>query len=263
MELGLKGKRALVIGASQGLGKAIAQALIAEDCMVAIASRNKDSLQETAEEILLDHPQGEIFVHPVDVTDSSSINHLVNAVKGEFGGIDLLVTNAGGPPPGGFDQMTDELWQEAFTLNFLSVVRLIRATLPNMREQGYGRILNISSLSVRQPIPNLILSNAIRTGVVGLLKSLAMEVAEEGILIHNLAPGRISTTRIEQLDQALAKKQGMTVEDVRQEQASAIPLKRYGQPEEFAKTAVFLLSDACTYATGDTIFVDGGALRSI
>ena len=262
MDLGLSGKRALVTAASQGLGKAIATELAREGCRVMIASRREQALMRAAEEIRQEVGHADVTWHQVDVADAESIQQLVQAAKGEWGGIDLLVTNAGGPTPGGFDDVTDGDWQQAFVLNLLSVVRLIRETLPLMRAQKYGRIVNVSSLSVREPIPNLILSNAVRAGVVGMLKTLANEVAQDGILVHNLAPGRIATDRIVQLDRAIAEKIGVSAESVRESQELAIPLKRYGQPEEFAKMAVLLLSSANSYMTGETVLVDGGALRS-
>ena len=263
MDLGLTGKKALVTAASSGLGKAIATELLCEGCSVTIASRNVDALEKAAEEMRAIRSDTEVLIHQVNVADADSVRQLIETTNAKWGRIDLLVTNAGGPPPGGFDQVTDDDWQRAFELNLLSVVRLIRETLPLMRKNKYGRILNVSSMSVKEPISNLILSNSIRAGVVGMLKTLATEVAKEGILIHNLAPGRIATDRIVQLDQASADRLGLLMEKVRENQEAAIPLGRYGHPDEFAKVAVFLLSEANTYMTGETIVVDGGSLRSV
>ncbi|MFM1654064.1 SDR family oxidoreductase [Brevibacillus sp. B_LB10_24] len=265
MDLGLTGKRALVTAASQGLGRAIATELAREGCKVVISSRREDTLQEVAEEIcqITGAAPGSVTGIAADVTKAEDIRQLVQRANDILGGIDILVTNAGGPPAGTFDKLTDEMWQDAFQLNMMSVVRLIRETLPIMRSQGGGRILNVSSSSVKQPIANLMLSNAIRTGTMAMLKTLAAEVAPENIQVHNLAPGRIFTERVKTLDQISAERQGIDVESVKTQEQARIPMGRYGQPEEFGRVAAFLLSSANSYMTGQTVFVDGGSVRSL
>ncbi len=177
--------------------------------------------------------------------------------------LDVLITNAGGPPAGNFDKFSDEDWQGAFELNLLSVVRLIRAALPHMREKGYGRIVNFTSSSIKQPLDNLILSNVFRTGVLGLSKSLSAELAPDGILINTLGPGRIATDRLASLDETRAENQGVPVEEVRRQSEASIPLGRYGQPDEFARVATFLASEANTYVTGQALLADGGMVRAL
>ena len=196
-----------------------------------------------------------------DVTQAADITRLVAATVAAFGGVFALVNNSGGPPAGTFDQFDDAAWQSAFELNLLSYIRTTRAVLPHLRRAGGGRIVNFTSSSVKSPIENLILSNTFRTGVIGLTKTLAGELGPEGILLNVLGPGRIQTGRIEQLDGTRAQKSGVPVEQVRAA-CRAIPLGRYGTPEEFAKLAIFLASPANTYITGQTILVDGGAVKA-
>ena len=264
VDLGLKGKRALVTAASQGLGLAIATELAREGCEVVISSRRLDKLTEVAADV--NAALGtETIVHPVkaDVMDSEEIRYLVARTTQLLGGVDLLVTNAGGPVAGNFDEVTDEDWQRAFDLNMMSVVRLIRETLPHMRRQGGGKILNISSLYVRQPNVNLILSNAIRTGTMALLKTLALQVAHENIAVLNFAPGRINTDRVQWLDEQRAVREGKTAMDVAMEEAANIPMGRYGEPEEVGRLVTMLLSSANSYMTGQTILVDGGVINAL
>jgi 3-oxoacyl-[acyl-carrier protein] reductase len=265
MDLGLKEKRAVVTAASQGLGLAIARELVREGCRVVISSRRGEVIQEVAHGLRQEFgvPEDRVYGYAADVTNPSDIQSLISFAESTLGGIDILVTNAGGPPPANFESTTDEMWYRAFELNLMSVVRLIRATIPIMKSQGGGKVLNVSSTSVKQPIPDLVLSNTIRTGVMALLKSLSLELANDGILFHNLAPGRIATERVEQLDTSKAERTGRDVRDIRAEEESKIPLGRYGTPEEFGKYAAFLLSDVNSYTTGDTVYVDGGLIRSL
>jgi 3-oxoacyl-[acyl-carrier protein] reductase len=262
MEMGLKGTVALVMASSQGLGKAIAMGLAREGANVAISARRGDVLEQVAEEIR--QASGvEVLVVPADVSTESGPQEAVSAVAEHFGRLDILVTNAGGPPPGDFTRHPDSAWQTAFELNLLSVVRLVRAALPDLQASGRGRIINMSSTSVKQPIEGLILSNAIRAGVIGLAKTLSVELAPHGITVNSIAPGRIDTERIRQLDRSRAQAQGITEEQARQANLAQIPLGRYGSPDDIANLAVFLASDKASYITGTTIQVDGGMLKGI
>lgn len=265
MDLGLRGKRALVTAASQGLGLAIATELMREGCHVVISSRRQEKLEEVAGHMTASAGDagGTVEAVAADVVNYDDIRHLVSRTQQRLGGIDLLVTNAGGPPGGNFDQVTDDDWQNAFDLNLMSVVRLIRETLPLMRAQGGGKILNISSLYVRQPNVNLILSNAIRTGTMAMLKTLALQVAHENIAVLNFAPGRIHTDRVQWLDQQRANREGRSLPDIQTEEMTGIPMGRYGQPEEVGRLVTMLLSGANSYMTGQTILADGGVISAL
>lgn len=265
LDLGLAGKRALVTAASQGLGRAIATELVKEGCHVVISSRRSEKLREVANEICQQAgtSSDRVQVVPADVSHAEDIRVLVEEANRLLGGIDVLVTNAGGPPGGRFDELSDDQWLQAVNLNLMSVVRLIRETLPIFRRVGGGRILNVSSMSVKQPIPNLILSNTVRSGTMAMLKTLAAEVAKDNIQVVNLAPGRIHTDRVKWLDDTRAERENRTVQEVQNEEQAGIPMGRYGTPEEFAKLATFLLSPANSYMTGQTVLVDGGVVRGI
>ncbi|AMA73921.1 MULTISPECIES: SDR family oxidoreductase [Aneurinibacillus] len=261
MDLKLNGKVALVVASSQGLGRAIAEQLVKEGAHVMITSRNEEKLQQVKQE-LEQYGMGKVAYHCADITKYEDIKSLVQATREKLGKIDILINNAGGPPGGTFEQLDDEQWQQAFQLNLLSYIRLIREVLPDMK-QGGGRIINIASSSVKQPIPGLILSNTFRLGIVGLAKTLSVELAPYNILINTVAPGRIATDRVAHLDEMNAQKQGISKEEVEEKAKQDIPLKRYGEPEEFAKVVTFLVSDASTYITGSTLLVDGGMVKSI
>lgn len=261
MDLGLKGKVALVAASSKGLGKAIATELAKEGANLILCSRDKDKIEAVAKEIR-DQYSTEVLPIQADLTDPAQIESLVKQSVDHFGKIHILVNNAGGPPSGPFIQLTDEDWQRAFETNFMSQVRLIRAVFPIMREQGGGRIASISSSGVKQPIPNLILSNSIRLGVVGLMKSLSIELAPHGILVNTVCPGRIATDRVDELDQNQALREGISIDEVREILKARIPLKRYGQPEEFARMVAFLVSEANSYITGTVQFIDGGMTQA-
>lgn len=261
MDLGMKGKTAIVLAASKGLGKAIAEKLAEEGVNVVIASRDEQALQKTAEDIQA-ITDSKILFKKCDIKQANDIKALVEYTIEHFNTIDILVNNAGGPPAGNFDDIDDENWQHAFELNLLSFVRAIRSVLPYMRKNG-GRILNIASSSFKQPIDGLILSNTFRTGIVGLSKSLSQELAKDKILINTLGPGTIETDRVLELSQVQAEKQGVPIEEILQRGEKSIPLGRYGQPEEFAKMAVFLCSDANSYVTGQAFLVDGGKVSAL
>ncbi|RAL21371.1 SDR family oxidoreductase [Thermoflavimicrobium daqui] len=262
MDLGLKDQVALVTASSKGLGKATALELAKEGAKVMISSRNQDELEKTAKEIH-EKTGSEVAYCVADLTKPEEIDHLITKTFQHFKSIHILVNNAGGPPPGNFDQFEDTDWQSAFELNLLSVIRLIRGTIPIMRQQKYGRIVNFTSSSIKEPIQGLILSNTFRTAIVGLAKSLSVELATDSILINTLAPGRISTDRLNTLDQNRAQQLGVPIDEVRNQFFSQIPLGRYGKPEEFAKAATFLLSRANSYITGQALLVDGGMVKSI
>ncbi|WJH27399.1 SDR family oxidoreductase [Paenibacillus sp. CC-CFT742] len=262
MDMGLRGKKALVLASSQGLGKAVAAQLAAEGADVMLASRNEEKLAAVKQELLELDGGGRVEYCVTDVTRKEDINALIHKTGELFGQIDILVNNSGGPPSGTFESLTDEDWERAFELNVMSYVRMIRGALPYMKTYG-GHIVNIASTSVKQPIPGLILSNTFRTGVFGLAKTLSQELAPYGILINTVAPGRIGTDRIRELDTARAEQNGISEEEVAEQFRKEIPLGRYGQPEEFAKAVVFLLSGANTYITGTSLVVDGGMVRAL
>lgn len=260
MDLQLNGKVALVVASSKGLGKAVAAQLAAEGAKVMLTSRNSEQLEKTRDE-LRQTTGGNIDCHPCDIIRPDQITALVEATRSRLGKIDILINNAGGPPGGGFDQQDDDAWQAAFELNLLSYVRLIRATLPDLKQEG-GRIINIASSSIRQPIPGLILSNAMRMGILGLAKSLADELAPHKVLVTTVAPGRVATDRTAYLDQLKADRRGISRKHIETEAKASIPLGRYGDTEEFAKAVCFLASGASSYITGSALIVDGGMIRS-
>lgn len=261
MDLGLRGKVALVPASSQGLGKAVALAFAREGARLAICSRRLDAIEATAEEAR--RLGAEVLALAADLTRAEDIANLVQRTVERFGGVDILITNAGGPPAGRFDDFDDAAWQAGYELTLLSAIRLIRAALPSMRQRGGGVIITMTSSSIKQPISNLILSNVFRAGVAALAKTLADELAPDNIRVNNVVPGRIATERVAQLDQANAARLGVDVETVRQSMLAQIPLHRYGEPEEFADAVVFLASERASYITGATLQVDGGMIRSL
>jgi 3-oxoacyl-[acyl-carrier protein] reductase len=260
MNLDLTDKPVIVCASSAGLGKATALEFAREGARVMLCSRREVALQKAASEIEAATGRAPRYA-VVDLTRLDDVTRLINGTVAAFGGIFTLVNNSGGPPSGTFDQFDDAAWQSAFELNLLSYVRLIRVALPHLR-QGGGRIVNFTSSSVKAPIDNLILSNTFRTGVLGLTKTLASELGRDRILVNVVGPGRIQTERVEQLDADRARKAGISVEQVRADTSKAIPLGRYGSPEELAKLAVFLGSPANTYITGQTVLIDGGMVKA-
>jgi 3-oxoacyl-[acyl-carrier protein] reductase len=261
MDLGIHGQVAIVVASSKGLGRASAEALAAEGAKVTICSRNARELEQTAATM---REQGaEVLAVPADVTDPRQIQQLVARTVEHFGRLDILVNNAGGPPPGGFNDVDDKQWEQAFYLNLMSAVRLIRQVVPHMQQQGSGRIINIVSSSVKEPIDGLILSNSIRAGVIGLAKTLSRELGPQGITVNNVLPGRILTDRLRSLHQRTAQQLGITVEEVTRRATQDIPLGRLGTPADLGAVVAFLASRQAGYLTGVTIQVDGGMLRTI
>jgi 3-oxoacyl-[acyl-carrier protein] reductase len=267
MDLGLQDKIALVTAASKGLGKAVALRLAQEGAHVAICARGEEHLTRTAAEIEATTGR-QVLAVPADVSDPAAADALVEATVKRFGRIDILVTNAGGPSPGQFLDLTLQDWEAALHLTLMSAVRLCYAVVPVMKEQGGappggGSILAMTSITVKQPLPNLILSNSLRLGVVGLIKTLADELAPFGIRVNAICPGWTRTARVGQLLRDRAERNATTPEEEAAKIAAAIPLGRLGTPEEFAAAAAFLVSPAASYITGVSLLVDGGMYRGV
>ncbi|HIE25195.1 MAG TPA: SDR family oxidoreductase [Anaerolineales bacterium] len=260
MDLGLKGKRALVIGASRGLGYAVANTLAEEGCRVAINSRNVETLSVSAKKIA-DAQDIPVVALPADISDADVPADLIAKAVDALGGLDLLVTNAGGPPSGVFESFSDEDWAKGIDLSLMSHVRLIKAALPHLRESDSASVLTITSYSVKQPIPNLVLSNSIRAATVGLTKTLALELGHEGIRFNSILPGWTKTERVTELMRARAQAQNTSVDEEIAKQMMESPLGRMATPQEFANPAVFLLSPSASYITGLMLTVDGGVYK--
>ena len=258
MDLGIRSKAALVTASSKGMGKACAMALAAEGARVAMCARTEADIVAAADDVRK-KTGAEVFAMRTDVTKAGDISALVKAVNATFGGVDILVANAGGPPRGFFDELTDEQWEGAFEVSLLSVVRLIRGVLPHMKTNKWGRILTIQSVSVKQPLPDLLLSNAVRPGVAGMMKTLATQLGRDGILVNTVCPGKIMTDRF----MGGLKGSGLTREQYLERGAADVPLGRIGTPEEFANVVAFLASERASYVTGVTIQVDGGVVRGL
>ena len=262
MDLGLKGKVALVAASTKGLGKATAMALASEGTEVIVNGRDKQNISDTVGEMKTKTGQSP-FVVQADVTKPDDVDRMFHEIAGRFGTIHILVTNAGGPPAGSLDDFRDDDWMNAFQLNLMSTVRLIRNAIPFMRKQKWGRIVNIVSLTVKQPIDNLLLSNSLRTSVIGLAKTLSKDLARDNVLINNIAPYYVSTKRIDYLMEQTASRLGITKEDALQNIVKDIPLGRLGTPEEFGDVVAFLCLQKNSYLTGSTIQFDGGAYKGI
>lgn len=262
MDLNLKDKVVLVTAASQGLGKAIAAEYANEHAIVTICGRDRDRIESAAAEITQATGQP---VSPVvaDVTNPEDIDRLIEEVISKFGRIDVLICNAGGPTAGTFDAIDESEWAKAIDLTLLSAVRLIRAAMPHLAQSENGRIVCLSSSSVKQPIPGLILSNTLRLGLHGMVKTLSEEIAKDGVLINTIGPGRFDTDRVRSLDEKRAASAGITPADQREQTERTIPVGRYGEAAEFAKPVVFFGSPANSYITGQALVVDGGLTKSL
>lgn len=252
----------MVAASSKGLGFGIAQELAREGARVSIGSRTESEIHAAAG-ILKSETGSEISANVLDASDPASIQKWVDATIHAFGTVDMLVVNAGGPPTGMFDDFTDSDWQAAFELTLMSAVRMIRSVLPAMRKAGGGSILTITSCSVKEPIDVLLISNVMRSGVTSLAKSLSRQLAPENIRVNNLMPGRIDTDRIQSLDAMKAEAKGLPIDEIKTVNGLGIPLGRYGTIEEFGRLGAFLLSDAASYITGQTIAVDGGLIKTV
>ncbi|MFZ5910510.1 MAG: SDR family oxidoreductase [Chloroflexota bacterium] len=260
MDLKLNGKVALVTGASRGLGFAAASTLAHEGCRVAVNGRDEAKIKAAAEKVHRETGT-QVLGLAGDVSLPDMPEKLIQQTIAAFGGLDLLMTNAGGPPAGTFESFDEETWQKAVELSFMSHVRLIRAALPYLRKSETPSVLTVTSMSVKQPIANLVLSNSIRAATVGLTKSLAIELGREGIRFNSILPGWTETERVGELMTARAKASGSTVEEEIRKQSAESPLGRMGQPQEFGNAAAFLLSPAASYITGVMLNVDGGMYK--
>lgn len=262
MDLGLKGKIALVAAASQGLGRAVAEELAAEGASLILCARHDVALQETC--VAIEQAHGTpVLGLATDVADPTAVARLVQAGLAHFGRIDILVTNTGGPPAGTFATLSAAQWDAATHLLLTSVVELTRAVLPGMQERGWGRILNITSISVKQPVANLMLSNSLRAAVTGMARTLATEVAANGITVNNILPGYTRTERVVGLAEAAATREGISPTEATARWEAEIPMRRLGEPREFAALAAFLCSERASYITGTSVPVDGGWIRSL
>jgi 3-oxoacyl-[acyl-carrier protein] reductase len=262
METGLRGRVAIVAASSQGIGRATAEAFAAEGCRVAMCARNGGALESAAESIRK-QTSADVFAQALDVTNADAVHAFVETVAQNLGGIDICVTNAGGPPSKGFLAASIEDWRKAIDSNFLSTVYFTREVIPHMQLKHWGRIITLTSISTKQPVPDLVLSNAVRAAVVGLVKSLANEFGKHGILVNNVGPGYIATDRLKQLAVSNSWAQGKSEDEIFAAWASDAALKRVGEPKEVADAIVWLASEHASYITGQTILVDGGAYKGL
>jgi 3-oxoacyl-[acyl-carrier protein] reductase len=262
MLLGLDKKVALICGASRGLGRAVADELAAEGCSLVIVSRNEASITAAAREITA-HSGMKVVPVAADVGELDDIQRILRSAQNEFGRVDILVTNAGGPPAGNLETQGPDIWETYTRITLRSVVELCRGVVPGMRRRGWGRILNITSIAVKQPVDNLGLSNSLRAAVTGFARTLANEVAKDGLTVNNILPGYTRTDRLEELATAIASGQDGKAERVYENWCSQIPMGRIGEPREFAALAAFLASERASYITGSSIPVDGGWIRSL
>ncbi|WP_099867316.1 SDR family oxidoreductase [Pararhizobium haloflavum] len=261
MDLKIAGKRALVLASTRGLGRGIAEKLAEEGAEVLLCGRSTDRLEEAVKAIR--DKGGKADFVTADLADPGIVDLLADNVDQKLGGVDILVNNTGGPPPGSMTDASMEVLSKQFDMMVLRVMAITARFLPGMKERGWGRVLTVASSGVIQPIPNLGLSNALRSALVGWSKSMANENAADGVTFNLLLPGRIDTERVEELDCANSKRTGKSIEDVREAARQTIPAGRYGKVEEFASVAAFLVSDPASYVTGGLIRCDGGAIKSV
>lgn len=260
MELNLQGKTVLVTAASMGIGRATAELFIKEGCKVAICSRNKENLVKAASEIKSLYSVEPLWV-VCDIDKLSDIENTISVIRKNYGDIDILVNNCGGPIPGYFENLSDDNWQEAFEQILLSAIRFTRLVLPGMKSKNWGRIINITSLSVKQPVDNLILSNSLRSAVTGWAKTLSNQVGKFNITVNNVAPGYTLTARLYELAVSRAKQSGDSHEHVLASMANDVPMKRLARPDEVGSLVVYLASEQAGFITGSTIAVDGGVIK--
>lgn len=262
MELGIKGKTVLITASSTGIGRAVAEVFAEEGCNIVICSRTKEKLIETSREIKSKY-NIEPFWGVCDLSKQKDIENFYEAVKNQFGKIDILVNNCGGPVPGFFKDLSEDDWNDAFKQVLMSVVRFSQLVLPGMIEQEWGRIINVTSIAVKQPVHNLMLSNSLRAGVTGFAKSLSNEFANKNITVNNVAPGYTLTHRLYELAVNRAKTSKTSHEEILAEMAKDVPMNRLAGPEEIAALVLFLASQKASYITGTTIQVDGGSTKAI
>jgi len=262
METGLKGRVAVVVASSQGIGRATAEVFAGEGCRVAMCARNAQALEVAADKIR-HQSSTEVFTQAFDVTDGSAVQDFVHNVAGKFGSIDICVTNAGGPPAKGFLAASIEEWRQAIDANFLSNVYFAREVIPYMQRQRWGRVITITSITTKQPVPDLVLSNAVRAAVVGLMKSLANEFGKDGITVNNVGPGYTATDRLKELARVRSAALGKSEDEIFAAWASDAALKRVAEPREVADAILWLASERASYITGQTILVDGGAYKGL
>lgn len=262
MDLGLKGKRALITASSMGIGRACALEISRAGADIVICARGHEAL-EAARDSIAGETGGKVVALSADLAEGTRVRSLVLDAANELGGLDVLVTNAGGPPSGQFMDFDDDAWMKAVTLNLMSVVRLMRAAVPLMRKAGGGAIVNLASVSVKEPLKGLVLSNAVRAGVVGLSKTAANELGPEGIRVNVVCPGFTATERMTELIAARASREGRTEDEIGREFYASVPLGSFAEPADIARTVAFLASDAARYVTGVTVQVDGGFVKGL
>lgn len=262
MDLGIKGKVALVAASSQGLGRAVTDELASEGAKLIMCARGEEALQ-TAARLIAEGTGAEVLAVAGDLSSATDIKRIVDSGLEHFGQIDILVTNSGGPQAGTFENLGRETWDDAVRGLLMSAVDLTRLVIPGMKERQWGRILNVTSIAAKQPVDNLILSNSIRAAVTGFARTLANEIAPFGVTVNNILPGYTATERVEDLARTLAEREGVDAADIRARWESEIPMRRLGQPKEFAALAAFLVSERAAYITGSSIAVDGGWIRSL
>jgi 3-oxoacyl-[acyl-carrier protein] reductase len=262
MDSGLQNRVAIIAASSQGIGKATAEAFAAEGCRIAMCARNGAALEAAAEVIRQQHKK-DVLSQAFDVTDASAVQQFVASVVQKFGSADICVTNAGGPPAKGFLAASLEDWKKALDANFLSTVYFAREVIPHMQIKKWGRIITITSITTKQPVPDLVLSNAVRAAVVGLVKTLANEFGKDGILVNNVGPGFTATDRLKELAKSRSGSEGKTQQQIFDGWAADAPVKRLGEPREVADTIVWLASERASYITGQTVLVDGGMYKGL
>lgn len=262
MDLGLHNRSVIVAASSEGIARAAAEKFASEGARLAMCSRDGEKLRTAMKEIRGRYAI-DVIAEPIDVTDAGAIQRFVESVGRRFGGVDVCVTNAGGPPAKMFLETTDEEWQRAVEMNFMSVVHFARAVVPHMQRKRWGRIVTITSVSVRQPLDDLVYSNSVRAGVLGLVKSLSNEFGKDGITVNNVAPGYTATERLKELAEKRARELGVKPEEQFARMGAEAALKRVGQPEEVADAIVWLASERASYITGQTLLVDGGLYKGL